>query len=209
MAKLTDTHNLAVVKPDIAKEWHPSRNGKLTPKDVTPSSCKKVWWKCSKDHDWQASIFGRSNGNGCPYCAGQLPTKDYNLKVINPKLAKQWHPVKNGKLTPKNVTPGSSRKVWWICSKGHEWRAIVKSRNSGKRCPYCIGKKACLDNCLKTLNPSLAKQWHSSRNGKLTPKDVTAGSGKKVWWKCKEGHVWKAVVNNRNYGNGCPECRWL
>ncbi|MBF0217854.1 MAG: zinc-ribbon domain-containing protein [Candidatus Omnitrophica bacterium] len=44
-----------------------------------------------------------------------------NLLLVNPSLAKEWHPTKNGKLTPKDVTPGSDRKVWWQCKKGHEW----------------------------------------------------------------------------------------
>ena len=41
----------------------------LTPNDVTKSSRAKVWWKCkAKGHEWQATIYGRSRGDGCPYC---------------------------------------------------------------------------------------------------------------------------------------------
>jgi len=50
-------------------------------------------------------------------------SKTYNLKVFNPGLAAQWNPVKNGDLTPGAVTPGSGKKVWWLCEKGHEWQA--------------------------------------------------------------------------------------
>ena len=58
------------------------------------------------------------------------PSNSYNLKTINPKLAKEWHPTKNGYLTPKDFTPGSSKKVYWLCEKGHDWDASVNNRNA-------------------------------------------------------------------------------
>ena len=64
-------------------------------------------------------------------------TPEYNLQVINPDLAKQWHPTKNGDLTPKKITPGSAKRVWWVCEQGHEWKAPVGARSKGTRCPYC------------------------------------------------------------------------
>ena len=65
----------------------------------------------------------------------------YNLKALFPGLAKQWHPTKNGKLTPDAVTPGSNKKVWWICDKGHEWKTAVKNRRRGSGCHYCAVNK--------------------------------------------------------------------
>ena len=47
---------------------------------------------------------------------------------------------------------------------------------------------------MATTNPDLVKEWHTERNGDLRPSDVTAGSGKKVWWHCKLGHEWQAFV---------------
>ena len=52
-------------------------------------------------------------------------TKDYNLAALYPDIAKEWHPTKNGDLTVDNVTPKSNKKVWWICSKGHEYESSV------------------------------------------------------------------------------------
>jgi len=100
----------------------------------------------------------------------------------------------------------SKKKVWWICSKGHEWKASVATRNKGTGCPYCTGQAVCSDNSLQTINPSLSRQWHSWKNGTLTPGNVTANSGRKVWWVCSNGHEWQAVVANRNRGRGCPYC---
>ena len=88
-------------------------------------------------------------------------TNSYNLEKINPKLAKEWHPTKNGNLTPKDVTPSSAQKVWWICDNNHEWLANISSRSYGAGCPYCSGRAVCRDNCLQTKNPKLSKEWLS------------------------------------------------
>jgi len=69
--KLTSQHNLEVIKPTVAKEWHPAKNGSLTPADVAPSSNKKAWWLCKKGHEWDAVISSRSRGINCPYCSGE------------------------------------------------------------------------------------------------------------------------------------------
>ena len=110
------------------------------------------------------------------------------------------------KLTPIDITPGSGEKVWWQCKKGHEWEAVIGSRNKGAGCPYCSGKKANLETCLATIKPNVAKQWHSSKNESLTPYDVLPGSNKKAWWQCEKGHEWEAVIGSRNSGTGCPYC---
>ena len=210
MAKLTKEHNLSVKNPELAKEWHPTRNGDLTPYDVTPNSPRNVWWQCSKnkDHVWVATIVNRNRGNGCPYCSGKKACKEHNLSVKNLELAKEWHPTKNGDLTPYNVTPGSDKKVWWQCKKKqeHEWEALIYSRNSGRGCPFCSGKKVGKDNNLAVKNPELADEWHPTKNEDLSPYDVTPGSNKKVWWMCHKGHEWKIAPNDRKRGNNCPFC---
>jgi hypothetical protein len=204
--KVNDENCLETVNPILAKEWHPTKNYNLTPKDVTAGSRKKVWWKCSRGHVWQACVNNRSNGHGCPYCSGRKVSYEKSLQTVNPTLAKEWHPTKNVKLTPKEVTIGSIKKIWWKCSRGHEWETTVNSRQHGHGCPYCSGRKVNDENCLETVNPILAKEWHPTKNYNLTPKEVTAGSGKKVWWKCSKGHVWEAHVYNRSKGTNCPFC---
>ena len=71
MAKRTDSYNLEALNPDLAKQRHPTKNGNLKPKDVTPGTQKKVWWTCKKGHEWRAKIYSRNGGNGCPYCSGR------------------------------------------------------------------------------------------------------------------------------------------
>lgn len=129
----------------LVKEWNYERNDGLKPEGVTPGSHMKVWWKCSKrGHEWDARIANRTNKknpSGCPYCSGKRAGKDNNLLVKFPKIAKEWHPIKNKKLKPEGVTLGSHKKVWWKCSKrGHEWYARIYSRTKNvnpRRCPEC------------------------------------------------------------------------
>ena len=59
-----------------------------------------------------------------------------------PHLVKEWHPTKNGELTPNDFTFGSHKKVWWLCPKGHSYNSVIKNRTLNKSgCPYCAGKK--------------------------------------------------------------------
>jgi hypothetical protein len=210
--KVVKSNCLATLNPQLAKEWHPTKNGELTPEDVHPGSAIKVWWKCPNgdDHEWKTVIYSRTGGKGCPICSGRKVVSSNCLATLNPKLAKEWHPMKNGKLTPYDVGSGSKRVVWWKCSKGddHQWKSPVCNRTLGLGCPICSNQKVVLSNCLATLNPELAKLWHPSKNGKLTPYDVGAGSGKVVWWKCPEGedHEWKSNIGKQTRSKGCPIC---
>ncbi|MEK4503744.1 zinc-ribbon domain-containing protein [Bacillus sp. FSL R12-0069] len=199
-------NSIAFHYPQLVKEWHPTKNNELKPEHFKKGAHLKVWWKCEKGHEWESAIYSRTTGVGCPYCANKRVCIDNCLATLNPELAKQWHPTKNGILTPYDVVVGSYTKVWWMCEKGHEWETKVHNRIRGSGCPYCTNRKICIDNCLATLNSDLAKEWHPTKNGTLTPYDVTRSSSKRVWWKCNEGHEWETSVNNRAYGSGCLYC---
>lgn len=141
------------------------------------------------------------------YCSGRFACEDNCLQTLNPNLAKQWHPIKNGELTPRDVTISSNKRIWWICDKRHEWKTTIAERTSGKGCPYCSNQRVCDDNSLQALRPDLATQWHPSKNGEMSANDVTKGSNKKVWWLFEKGHEWKAKVSDRSRkGHGCPFC---
>ena len=126
--------SLATLYPEIAKMWDYSKNTPITPDMVFPSVHDKVWWKCEQGHEWQAAVYSRLNGNGCPYCSGQKILVGYNdLMTTNPKLAEEWHPTKNSPLTPNQVTAGSKKEVWWQCKIGHEWKSAVFVLDMPKR----------------------------------------------------------------------------
>jgi len=207
LVKRTDT--LQAEYPELAKQWHPTKNDPLTADDVTYGSGIRAWWQCSKGHEWQSVINSRRQGMGCPYCAGQKPTADRNFATEYPKLLKEWDWEKNSQKKPEDFTPRSSSKVWWKCEKGHSWKTSISNRARDTKCPCCSNRILCEDNSnsLAQLRPDIAEDWHPSKNKPLTPNDVIAGGSKKVWWICKHGHEWKAAVGPRvNKGIGCLKC---
>ena len=187
------TNSLARLAPSIAASWHPTKNGELTPRDVTAVTTRKVWWTCPEgpDHEWQAMVCSRyRDGHGCPMCRGFAVSLTNSLATQHPKLARQWHPTKNGKLTPHDLT-----SVW--------------DRTSGKgNCPFCIGHRPSSTRSLAAVYPELATEWHPTKNGKLTPHDLTFGSTKQVWWQCRfdPSHVWRTNPNARTSGG--TDCRF-
>ena len=251
-------NDLATVNPELAKEWHPTKNGDLRPEDVSAWDERKVWWMLPYDvpedypvenlrgkhfdFEWESSISIRHRKRAiCPYLS--KPAKGVwqgfnDLATVNPELAAQWHPTKNGDLRPEGVLAGCAKRVWWYLSydvpmnypiqhlRGKhfdfEWKTSISSRyryNLG--CPFLNGKALWTGfNDLATVNPKLTKQWHPTRNGDLTPEDVTGWSSRKVWWllpydvpddypveHLRGKHFdfeWETQVRNRSNGAGCP-----
>lgn len=190
-------------------EWDFNKNSQigLSPDKLTSGSKKKAWWTCANNHTWEAAIYSRSNGCGCPYCSGRLAITGINdLQTVDPLVASEWNYKKNNNLLPSMVMPSSGKKVWWICSFGHEWNATIGSRHQGAGCPVCAGKKIISGvNDLVTLNPLLAKEWDYEKNS-INPGQISPNSHKKVWWVCQNGHNWQAEIKSRHQGNGCPLC---
>lgn len=205
---LAGYNDLITMNPEIAKEWNYKRN-KNKPDEITAGSNKKVWWICSKGHEYEASIINRTkeNGTGCPYCTNQKILKGYNdLATLRPELLKEWNFTKNS-ILPYEIGENSSKKVWWMCSEGHEWQAIIYSRTIGNRCPYCNNKKILKGyNDFSTTHPYLVKEWDYNKNSQLSPSEIFSGYNKKVWWICPKGHSYQQTPNNRISGHGCPIC---
>lgn len=118
------SNSLAKVHPELVSEWA-ERNFPLTPDDITYGSNKRVWWKGSCGHEWQASVKARSKGEGCPICSGARVVAGINdFATINPRLVSEWS--EKNTIKPTEVTVGSHKKVIWKCEHGHEWTATVK-----------------------------------------------------------------------------------
>jgi rubrerythrin len=206
-SKITPNKSLPATNADIADNWHPIKNGKLTPDIFTHGSRYKAWWQCQKcGNEWEKSI---QNYKDCPNCKKISSLSKNNLNSYSPEIIKEWHPTKNGKLTPKEVSYSSPKKSWWICSKcRYEWKARISNRSVlGRGCPACANKVVVEGtNDLTTTHPELAKEWHPTKNGMLTQNNITYGSGKKVWWTCSIGHEYKATILHRAHGTNCPVC---
>lgn len=205
---LPGVNDLATTNPELAAQWDDDKNTGLSPTQVSSGSRKKVWWKCPHGHSWRAAVFSRSEGTGCPICAGRAVEKGFNdLATTHPALAEQWDQSKNGDLTPRDVVSGTKRKVWWRCKEGHSWQASVASRANGADCPYCTGKIVIEGkNDLFSLMPELAEQWDYDKNEGIRPENVSMYSNRRVWWKCPLGHSWRAPVSSRADLKGCPYC---
>ena len=201
-------NSLAFRNPELAKEWHLSKNGDLTPNDVTIGSGKTVWWLGKCGHEWEATINERHRGYGCPICAGKRIVPGINdLASQQPLIAQEWLYEENGDLSPTMVAATSHKVVRWKCKKGHTYNAPIDARVRGRGCPYCAHKLVLKgENDLATVNPFLASEW-SKKNYPLMPDAVFANSHRVVSWVCslcrKE---WTASIYSRQVGNGCPKC---
>jgi len=205
---LAGFNDLQTLSPVLAREWDYSKNAALSPDSVMGSTSRAVWWLCEFGHSWKARIDNRRMGKGCPYCSGRRALSSFNdLKTLRPDLAAEWDFIKNGALTPDNITAQTNRHAWWICHNGHSYRARVSARYYGTGCPYCGGLSAYPgESDVGTLNPDLLSEWDFERNIHITPCELRPSSSKKIWWVCKNGHHWLCAVNNRNTGSGCPYC---
>ncbi len=194
--------------PKLALEWNHERNGKLTPDMVSRGTARKVWWRCSYGHEWEAYIYSRSAGCGCPYCAGNKVLPGYNdLPSTRPELLTEWDFEKNADISPENVAEHTNRKVWWKCKRGHRWQAPVYVRTAGKGCPVCSGRKILAGfNDLASQRPEMLMEWDYEKNTDVNPTEVSVYSHRKVWWKGTCGHRWQASVAKHTYGDGCPYC---
>ena len=203
--------------PKVAREFHPSKNESLKVEEVTVGSRHKIWWKCPVGHEYQATpnsrLGRREKGKiqGCPYCSGRLASPENNLLVCFPDIAKELDEKKSG-LKASSITPSSGQDVWWKCSKGHSYQSRVANRTHlGTGCKYCgtenNSPRAVSDEYNLAVDyPDIATEWHSTKNGDLTPDTVTSGSKRVVWWSCKKGCEWQAQINGRTDGRGCPYC---
>jgi hypothetical protein len=215
--RVSVTNSLQTRAPEIAAQWHPTRNEGITPEQVIWSSARVIWWRClvAPDHEWPARINNRTSGRaGCPFCNGASVASSNALAVRFPALALEWHSGKNGSLGPTEVKAGSPRRVWWRCTNNadHIWQAAVKTRAAGGGCPFCHGLRSSYRESLAARFRSLSTEWHPSLNGSLQPRDVRSVSSRRVFWKCQRdaSHVWRAAIARRTQGRaGCPQCARL
>ena len=122
---------------DLLDEWNYDKNNGLNPTDVSSGNGKKIWWICKDGHEWDSRIIDRKRNKNCPYCSNKKVLEGYNdLATTHPEIAKEWHSTKNGNLKPTQVVAGSNKKVWWKCSKGHEWD-ISPNVRTGRGRKWC------------------------------------------------------------------------
>lgn len=211
---------------DICADWDYSKNSK-SPTEYTKTSLEVVNWKCHIcGNEWICSIQTRTRGNGkCKKCnkttisVSKETIESRKTKLIerrgsladnNPTASSLWHPTKNGGITPKDVTVSSGIKVWWKCTKGHEWQATIANMNVAPYCRICNKtnhKAVPFIDSFASEHPQMLSEWNYTKNESVNPNRVKSGSHNKVWWICEKcGHEWLATINDRTHGHGCPAC---
>ena len=216
------TNSLAVKNPNLASEWHPTKNGDLKPIHFQVSSSKYVWWLGKCGHEWQSKISNRNRGKGCPYCNQYSVNEHNNLLALYPEIASEWHPTKNNGLLPQDFLPGSNKKVWWLDSDGNEWETQINIRvNYNTDAPQKRGKKSGQNRILSKIAvrgslgsnyPLLLKKWDFEKNKEVDPYFLLDTSHLKVWWKCdKCGYEYlnevRGEVAKYNNNSPCKKCK--
>lgn len=198
-AVLKGFNDLETVSPVVAGSWHPSSSKK--PSEVTQWSSVVLNWTCDNEHIYAMSVRKRSRGLGCNICRGYTVVKGVNdLNSKNESVARQLRGADGSTVYYRSK---SVRE--WECDSGHAWSTTVYSRTvTGTGCPYCANVKVLKGfNDAATTDAWMLEEWSEDNEVRLT--EVTSGSKKKMWWKCKNNHKWKAAVYSRKT-KGCPSC---
>ena len=64
--RASEDDNLSIKYPDVASQWHPTKNKDMKPENFRPKSYKKIWWLCKRGHEWEAMISNRTRGEWLP-----------------------------------------------------------------------------------------------------------------------------------------------
>jgi len=207
---ITEDQSLSYLYPSIAMEFDPIRNGHLRPTELAPTCNTRVWWRCRKDpsHQWEMSINARVMRNiSCPYCRTRKFPRGSLMTEVRPDLVEEFDNDRND-VPVSSLMYGSDKIIWWKCKKdpSHKWQASVRFRVRGACCPFCARRYASAMYNL-SQRPEVARFWHPSRNGTLTPESVLPYSSKKFWWLCPVcDHEWSGLITRGRNGQSCPEC---
>ena len=225
MVKSTALSNLLAVSPELAKQWHPTKNGDLKPDAVGVKSNKKVWWRCALhlEHEWEAVVASRQK-SGCPHCYHELKLTSWivgsdgkkRLEQLrdSPELFSELVALGADRDRLGSLYVGDTRTLTWKCSTCNQsWQNQLRKRAvQGQGCTYCTNQTTHRGNSLLALHPDIAAQWdyqENSHDGKLVngPGSINPGTHDKAWWKCPHGHTWRTEIRQRvMQETGCPKC---
>ncbi len=188
-------------EPKLKPLWDSTKNTEPASK-VPAHSYHPAWWTCTRGHSFQRSPRMMLRDPSCKECTGTGAATSIAKK--RPHLVPMWHPTKNGTTTPSTTAANAPNAVWWQCAHGHEFQRAPLQMDSDSSCPAC---ELLETTSLAVVNPVVAAEWHKTKNGDLTPKEVSADHMMNVWWQCPNGHEYQATVRSRvKADRRCPVC---
>ena len=273
---LAGFNDLATTHPFLVQEWDYERNKGITPADVSKGSMAKIWWKCHRNHSWQAAVYSRASGVGCPHCSKEIQTSfpekaiyfyvkklfadtiasyqnkdlgNFEIDVYIPSLhigieydGERWHQHSENDLRKNVICSQNSIRLFRIrepacpiLADGLSFNIIMENKKNGlekalstvlREISIIAGIDFSTDidlsrdsiyilelvthaekeNNLFDVSSHLLDEWDNEKNGQLLPTQITTGSDKKVWWRCRKGHSYISSVSSRIRGRGCPVC---
>ncbi len=162
---------------------------------LTVGTHRQVWLSCPVGHSWEGEFKGV---RGCPFCSGARVLFGYNdMATLHPGVAAEWHPTKNGALTPCEVSPGSKKLVFWLCPRcGYEYQAYIFNKTRrGDGCPACSSKRLVVGlNDFATVHPELLQEW--SPENELLPDALRCTDVSTfIYWDCECGRKYHEPIS--------------
>lgn len=150
LSNIDEESSLEAVNPQLAKEWHPTKNDGLLPKHVKPYSNEVVWWQCNKcGYEWKQSIAKRSGGCGCPKEKGRgsafVVTKENSLSSMFPLIAEEWNVNANNGKKPDEVYCKSEKEYYWNCRKYPNCLCKMSVRKKVRKLDRCLNCEKHID----------------------------------------------------------------
>ena len=189
---ILEQNSILVTHPELVAEWHPTFNLPLTPNKVTSGMGIKVWWKCNKcGNDYQAFVYSRKAGNGCPKCAIDVRSaaktsaalKKNSLVEKYPELVEEISIEDNPGIDVARLAAGSKKHIVWQCKKcGNKWSAAINHRTNGVGCPRCARQKTTNAAKRAVINLDTGEEYDSLKEAAMA-----CGGDKRSIFNCCSG----------------------
>lgn len=206
--------------PEVAAQWHPTKNQKYDKNKIQYASKQEIWWQCAEKHEYKTTVYSRTLGkNNCPKCSRESKRPDihlfFELMFIFKKV--EWQkqgvdiyihdinfPIIFSSLCSdlKNNNQEITNKILKHIFSKHPSEPLARylkdgvSRNKhyfSKLRPSWRNKRKPLDQ----THPGIAQYWNYKKNFPFEPSMFVAGSNQNVWWRCDEGHEFQRKIHTR------------
>lgn len=180
---------------------HASKNSGKCLSEEYVSAITKMRWRCSDEHEWEASLHAIKQGNWCCKC-GNISSGKKKMLKDGLEQAQTIALAARGECL-SNEYHGVSMKMRWLCHNNHEWKARLSDIKRGKWCPKCASNVKGIAKRIPGLD--IANDIAVKHGGKCLSSEYISVK-MHMLWRCKEGHEWPACLEHIRNGKWCPKC---